>query len=101
MGGDQGRSGFRVQEEQEEQPLSGLSFVLTGTLNSMSRSAAEAQIKGYGGSTSSNVTRKTDYLVAGAEPGSKLAAANRLGTQVLGEEEFLSLLAENEGGAKS
>ncbi len=95
-----GGLGFGSQEEQEEQPLSGLSFVLTGTLNSMSRSAAEAQIKGYGGSTSSNVTRKTDYLVAGAEPGSKLAAANRLGTQVLGEEEFLSLLAENEGGAK-
>jgi len=59
----------------------------------MSRSRAEARIKELGGSTSPSVTRKTAYLVAGAEPGSKLAAAERLGITVLNEEEFLDFLA--------
>ena len=73
-------------------PLAGRSFVLTGTLTYMTRSGAEARIKELGGSTSSNVTRKTDYLVVGGEPGSKLEAANRLGTSLLNEEEFLNLV---------
>ena len=75
-----------------ELPLAGRSFVLTGTLTSMSRSRSEARIKELGGATSSNVTRKTDYLVVGEEAGSKLEAAERLGTVLLNEEEFLELL---------
>ena len=75
-----------------ELPLASSSFVLTGTLVSMSRSRAEARIKELGGSTSSGITRKTDYLVVGEEPGSKLEAAERLGTNLLNEEDFLELL---------
>ena len=72
-------------------PLAGRTFVVTGSLTSMSRSGAEALIKEMGGSSSSKVTRKTDYLVVGADPGSKLDAANRLGTIVIEEKEFLRL----------
>ena len=76
-----------------ELPLAGRSFVLTGTLTSMPRSHAESRIKELGGSVSSNVTKKSNYLVVGEEPGSKLEAAERLGTQLLNEEEFLELMA--------
>ena len=75
-----------------ELPLAGRSFVLTGTLTSMPRSRAESRIKELGGSVSSNVTKKSNYLVVGEEPGSKLEAAERLGTQLLNEEEFLELM---------
>ena len=75
-----------------ELPLVGRSFVLTGTLTSMSRSRAEARIKELGGATSSSVTKKTDYLVVGADPRSKLEDGKRLGTALLDETEFLELL---------
>ena len=73
-------------------PWHGLTLVVTGTLSSMTRREAEGRIKALGGSTTSSVTRKTAYLVAGASPGSKLDAANRLGTPVLEEEAFIRLL---------
>jgi DNA ligase (NAD+) len=73
-------------------PFHGVSFVVTGTLASILRREAEARIKDLGGSVASSVTRKTNYLVAGASPGSKLDAAQRLGTSVLDEAEFLELL---------
>ena len=73
-------------------PLNGKTFVVTGTLAAFPRREAEARIKDMGGSVTSSVTRKTDYLVAGESPGSKLEAANRLGTQVLDEDAFLDLL---------
>ena len=76
----------------EELTLAGLSFVITGTLASMSRSRAEARIKELGGAASSGVTRKTDYLVVGTDPGSKLDQAEKLGTGLLAEGEFLELL---------
>ena len=78
-----------------ELPLAGRSFVLTGTLNTMTRSGAEARIKELGGSISPNVTRKTGYLIVGVEPGSKLEAANRLGTALLSEEEFLKMVGSS------
>ena len=84
-----------------ELPLAGLSFVMTGTLVSMSRSRAEARIKALGGATSSNVTKKTAYLVVGTDPGSKLDEAQRLGTGLLAEEEFLELLGAPEGESTS
>ena len=84
--------GHPAIDEGRELPLAGRSFVITGTLASMTRSGAEACIKELGGSISSNVTRKTDYLVLGTEPGSKLEAANRLGTALLKEEEFQELI---------
>jgi DNA ligase (NAD+) len=73
-------------------PLHGVSFVVTGTLASILRREAEVRIKALGGSVVSSVTRKTNYLVAGASPGSKLDAAQRLGTRVLDEAEFSELL---------
>ena len=79
-------------------PLTGRSFVLTGTLSSVPRSRAEAMIKELGGATSSNITKKTDYLVVGADPGSKLAMAQRLGTSILNEEELLELMGVGERG---
>ena len=79
-------------------PWHGLTFVVTGSLATMTRREAEGSIKALGGAATSSVTRKTNFLVAGASPGSKLDSANRLGTQVLDEEAFVQLL-ENPDGA--
>ena len=76
----------------EDLPFLSLTFVITGTLSSFSRREGEAQIKALGGGVTSSVTGKTDYLVAGESPGSKLATASRLGTKVLDEAAFLELL---------
>jgi DNA ligase (NAD+) len=84
-----------VARDDADLPLKGRIFCLTGSLSSMSRSEAETRIKTLGGATSSNVTRKTTDLVVGAEPGSKLDAAQRMGTRVLDEEHFLALLQEH------
>jgi DNA ligase (NAD+) len=73
-------------------PLAGLEFVLTGKLESSSRPEAEAKIKALGGKAVSDVTRKTSYVVVGADPGSKLAKAGKLGIKTLSEAEFLELL---------
>ena len=77
-------------------PLAGLEFVLTGKLESFARSEAAARIKALGGKAGSDVTRKTSYVVVGADPGSKLAKAEKLGTKTLSEAEFLRLLNEAE-----
>jgi len=76
----------------EELPLAGLEFVLTGKLESFSRSEAEAKIKALGGKVGSDVTRKTSYLVVGADPGSKSTKARKMGTKTLSEAEFRQLL---------
>lgn len=67
-------------------------FVLTGELSSFTRDEAKAMIKEKGGSVSSSVSRKTDYVVAGENPGSKLDNAEELGVKVIDEEEFKKLL---------
>jgi len=74
-------------------PLAGKTFVVTGTLSGFSRSESESRIKDLGGKITSSVTKNTDYLVVGESPGSKLAAAERLGTQVLDEARFVEFLA--------
>ncbi len=84
----------RKAERKEELPLSGKEFVITGRLEAFSREEAEARIRALGGTTKDNVTRKTSYLVAGADPGSKLNRAQALGVEQLSEEEFLRLLGE-------
>jgi DNA ligase (NAD+) len=80
--------------EYSEMPLVGMEFVITGRLEALSRQEAETRIKALGGTAKDNVTRNTTYLVVGAEPGSKLARAQTLGTKQLTEEDFLRLLAE-------
>ena len=74
--------------------LAGKTFVVTGTLSGFSRSESESRIKDLGGKVLSSVTKNTDYLVVGESPGSKLAAAERLGTEVLDEARFVELLAD-------
>ena len=81
-----------VQEAADDLPFSGKSFVVTGTLSGFTRREAEDRIKILGGNVASAVTRKTDYLVAGASPGSKVAAAGQLGTEILNEAAFLELI---------
>mgnify|MGYP005843898145 CR=1 FL=1 len=75
-------------------PFAGKRFVFTGTLRELSREAAEELVKKLGGTASSSVSRKTDYVVVGENPGAKLAKARQLGLKTLSEEEFKALLEE-------
>jgi DNA ligase (NAD+) len=72
--------------------LEGKTFVLTGTLSSMTRDDAKDHIRQLGGNISSNVSKKTDFIVVGADPGSKVAEAERLGVKMLTEAEFKKLI---------
>lgn len=86
-----------VQEQQEtgEQLLAGKLFVLTGTLSKYSRKEAQELIEKLGGKVSSSVSKKTDYVLAGEEAGSKLEKAQALGITVISEEEFRELVGGN------
>ncbi|MFN2505204.1 MAG: NAD-dependent DNA ligase LigA [Acidimicrobiales bacterium] len=87
-----GRSG-----PDEPQTLSGRTLVVTGTLQEMSREAAVEAIKARGGTSPGSVSRKTDYVVAGAEPGAaKIAKAQEMGVPVIDEPAFMRLLEEGE-----
>ena len=95
------KAGVKLRQEgpavnQSDRPWHGLTFVITGSLESMTRREAESKVKELGGNATSSVTRKTNYLVSGESPGSKLDTANRLGTPVLDEAAFLRLLEEPE-----
>lgn len=81
-----------VVEVNNHQPLLGKTIVVTGTLNSLSRSEANELIEKNGGKTSSSVSKKTSYVLAGSEAGSKLTKAKELGIQVINEEEFFELI---------
>jgi DNA ligase (NAD+) len=97
------KAGVKLEAEKAKRgdlPLAGLEFVITGRLETSPRPEAEAKIKELGGKAGSDVTRKTNYLVAGADPGSKLARAQTLGTKTLTEKEFLELLKKAESNLK-
>ena len=72
--------------------LAGLTFVLTGTLPSMSRDEASAIIKENGGKVTGSVSKKTDYVVAGSDAGSKLTKAQALGVKIISEEELMNMV---------
>lgn len=76
------------------QPLAGKIFVLTGTMEGMGRSEAKAQLQALGAKVTGSVSRKTDYVVVGADPGSKRDKAEKLGVNILDEPAFISLLAD-------
>jgi DNA ligase (NAD+) len=88
--------GLNMEEEgaapPAEGPLVGKTLVLTGTLPNLTRPDATARIEAAGGKVTGSVSKKTDYLVAGDDPGSKLTKAQELGTEVLDEEGLLALL---------
>jgi DNA ligase (NAD+) len=86
-------AGVRPQEAEArpEGPLTGKTFVFTGTMTRMTRPEAEELVRSLGGKAGSGVSSKTDYLVAGEAAGSKLEKAQRLKVAVLTEDEFLDL----------
>ena len=88
------KAGVKPQKKEiaADNTLRGKSFVLTGTLTSMARNDAKSIIESLGGSVNASVTKKTTYVIAGSEPGSKLDKANSLGITVLNEKEFLKLI---------
>jgi len=92
-------AGMILEQEPRLIPAEGLpwadkTFVVTGTLSGFSRSESQSRIKDLGGKITSSVTKNTNFLVAGESPGSKLAAAERLGTTVWNEARFIELLAD-------
>jgi len=78
----------------ENQPLAGLTFVITGTMDSLSREAAQEALQALGAKVSGSVSKKTSFLIAGAEAGSKLQKAESLGIKVLDEPALLAVLRE-------
>lgn len=85
---------FEDKTEKLGNKFEGMTFVLTGTLPTMSRNEAEALIVSHGGKCSSSVSKKTRYVVAGAEAGSKLTKAEALGVEIIDEETLLKLIEQ-------
>ena len=89
--------GLRFEQERAaadgDAPLAGKTFVLTGTFEGMTREEATAKIEELGGKVTGSVSRKTDYVVAGESPGTKLTKAQELERQVIDEAELARVLA--------
>ena len=82
-------------EQPKSNILNGQTFVLTGTLQNLTRDEASEIIKQHGGKTSSSVSKKTNFVLAGENAGSKLDKAQDLGVIILTEEEFLKMIKED------
>lgn len=87
--------GGETEEKQENAAFVGKTFVLTGTLPTLDRREASAMIERAGGKTSGSVSKKTDYVLAGENAGSKLTKAQELGITIIDEETFLQMLEED------
>ena len=81
------------QKVKKPQKLSGLTFVLTGELESLTRDEAKTKIRFLGGDISGSVSKKTDFCVVGSGPGSKFDQAKKLGVKTIGEKEFLRIVS--------
>ncbi len=87
---------FRQEQKSGSSELEGLTFVLTGTLETMTRDEAGERIRTRGGKVSSSVSKNTSYLVAGESAGSKLEKAEKLGVTILDEDQFIALLGSDQ-----
>ena len=89
--------GIKLVEERKEnlyeQHFAGMTFVLTGTLPTLSRKEAAEKIENMGGKVSGSVSKKTTYVLAGEEAGSKLDKAKQLGIKIISEEEFQAMIS--------
>jgi len=81
-----------LDEGTQTKPLAGKIFVLTGGLAGFSRQDAKQRIEKFGGRVTSSVSKKTNFVVAGTDPGSKLDEAKKLGIEILNEEEFVKIV---------
>ena len=81
-----------IEEEGIDSRFEGMTFVVTGALDKYSRKEVEDLIEKYGGKTSSSVSKKTTYVLAGEAAGSKLTKANELGIKVISENEFMDMI---------
>ncbi len=92
-------AGVRLTSDQKpvnkNMPFSGMEFVVTGKLESFSREEAQEKIRSLGGTAKDNVTKATNYLVVGADAGSKLAKARSMGVKELSEREFINMLEQS------
>lgn len=82
---------LKTESSQKSQKLKDKTFVFTGTLDTISRESAEELVRSHGGDASSSVSRETDYVVIGSEPGSKADRAKKLDVKIIGEKEFLKM----------
>lgn len=89
------QAGVRLEEQRERRggPLTGKTFVVTGTLAALSREQAKARIEELGGKVTNSLSSKTDYLIVGESPGTKLDKATKLGVATLDEPAFMAMLA--------
>ena len=89
------KTGLKIltaETSQKSNKLKGLTFVFTGSLETISRESAESLVRSHGGDASSSVSKTTSYVVIGSEPGSKAEKAKKLGVKILSEKEFLKMI---------
>ena len=91
-------SSLKLRELRGPSAISGKIFVLTGSLKTITRDEARERVRFLGGKTSESISKNTDYLVVGKEPGSKLQKAKKLGVQIINEKEFLQLVIVKKSG---